>query len=159
MKKGREQADELDRFFSRLEVDGILSSPYKRAVQSIMPLAKRLHLKVTTDERLAERKLSARPIADWREKLKQTFSQLDVCFEGGESSRTAMNRAQAVLKDLALAGDKNIIVVTHGNLLVLLLKLFDPRFGFEQWHRLTNPDVFLLKMDNAADKRIRRLWS
>jgi len=33
-------------------------------------------------------------------------------------------------------------VVTHGKLLTLLLKHFDPGIGFADWQALANPDVF-----------------
>ena len=46
-------------------MDLLLSSPYTRAQQSIAPLAQRLGLPVESDARLAERVLSAEPLAHW----------------------------------------------------------------------------------------------
>jgi broad specificity phosphatase PhoE len=43
---------------------------------------------------------------------------------------------------LTADGLRQAEVVTHGNLLTLLLRHFDGRSGFETWPALKNPDVF-----------------
>lgn len=78
----------------------ICSSPYARAQQSVAPLARRLGRPVEIDMRLAERVLSAEPLADWREAIRQTFTELDLTWPGGESSRTAMARGRAAIDAL-----------------------------------------------------------
>ncbi|MFZ7946018.1 histidine phosphatase family protein [Neobacillus sp. 19] len=40
--RGLKQAIGLCEFFSNIKIDRIISSPYKRAIESIQPLAKRL---------------------------------------------------------------------------------------------------------------------
>ena len=42
--------------------------------------------------------------------------------------------------------------------LTLLLKHFDDRFGFEDWKKLTNPDVFLVKLEGRLPRSVERLW-
>ena len=34
------------------------------------------------------------------------------------------------------------LLVTHGNLMTLLLKRFNDRIGFPEWQQLTNPDIY-----------------
>ena len=48
------------------------------------------NLEVEIDERLSERMLSSVSLSDWLEKLEATFYDLDLKFEGGESSKEAM---------------------------------------------------------------------
>lgn len=88
----------------------IVSSPFVRAYQSIEPLSERIGLKVEFDGRLIERTLSSVALDDWRERLAQAFFDLDLTFEGGESSRTAMIRGVAVV-DQALAQNARATVV------------------------------------------------
>ncbi len=35
-------------------------------------------------------------------------------------------------------------MVTHGNLMTLILRSFEAQFGFQTWERLSNPDVYYL---------------
>jgi 2,3-bisphosphoglycerate-dependent phosphoglycerate mutase len=125
----------------------LVSSPYRRALDSIRPLAQRLGLDVQSDDRLRERVLAAtpqpgRPAEEWRARLRATFDDLDLRFDGGESSREAMARGVAALEDALALGADATVVMTHGNLLTLLLRHFDGHSGFETWQALKNPDVF-----------------
>jgi broad specificity phosphatase PhoE len=45
------------------------------------------------------------------------------------------------------------LLVTHGNLMTLLLKRFDDRIGFAKWQPLTNPDVYSISFSaERADR-------
>jgi 2,3-bisphosphoglycerate-dependent phosphoglycerate mutase len=114
-------------------------------------------LPVATDERLAERVLSAAELPNWLVALEATFDDLDRCFEGGESSRAAMRRAAAVVSEIVRDPAGVTLLVTHGNLMTLLLKHFDQRIGFDDWRRLTNPDVYRVAVlpDRAE---VARVW-
>ena len=50
------------------------------------------------------------------------------------------------------------LVVTHGNLMALVLHSLDPTFGYEGWSSMTNPDVYLLRTDDAGQMTIERIW-
>lgn len=52
----------------------------------------------------------------------------------------------------------NVAVVTHGNLLSLIIKKFDVNFGFEEWARLTNPDLYILESNLLGQQVIKRIW-
>jgi 2,3-bisphosphoglycerate-dependent phosphoglycerate mutase len=154
---GQAQAVRLADHLEPLEVELLVSSPYVRAQQSIVPLAQRLGLPVETEPRLVERVLSAAPLEHWREALRQTFEDLDLAWPGGESSRTAMARGRAVIDALLSRPVRILVVVTHGNLLTLILRSFETQFGFQAWEHLSNPDVYCLEMDMRG--RVTRTWS
>ncbi|SDM59704.1 Predicted acetyltransferase [Bacillus sp. OK048] len=147
---GFKQATHLSEFFRDISIDRIISSPYKRAVQTVEPLAKRMNLEIEKNELLTERVLSNQNLDDWLEKLKDTFDNQDLKFEGGESSKEAMKRIVEVVEDVRESATQNTIIVTHGNLLSLLLNHYNNQFGFEDWRSLRNPDVFLLKIENET---------
>jgi 2,3-bisphosphoglycerate-dependent phosphoglycerate mutase len=68
-----------------------------------------------------------------------------------------MNRAVEVVHEVLASHATNTVLVSHGCLITLLLKHFDKRFGFAEWESLTNPDVFVLTVEQ--DKlRVDRLW-
>lgn len=154
---GEEQAYTLADHLATEAIQSIVASPFLRAQASIRPLAQRLNLKISTDPRLAERTLSRKPLTDWCQALEQSFSELDRIWGGGESSRTALKRGRSVIDELLKGGANRVAVVTHGNLMTLILHSFDPSFGFESWKALSNPDVFLLTCC-AQTTRIQRIW-
>ena len=155
--KGMAQAAELAKFFANVRIERIISSPFRRAIQSIEQIAEREHIKLEIDDQLAERILSTEVLTDWLEKLEATFTDLDLKFDRGESSREAMNRIVSVVEEIFSSGSETTLIVTHGNLLSLLLKYYLTDFGFEEWKRLSNPDVFLIKL-NEDEITIGRLW-
>ena len=151
---GLQQAQDLVSFFENKEVKHILSSPYLRAQQSIMPAAISKQLEIQIESRLAERILSDIDIPDWMTQLEQTFTDLDLKLPGGESSREATARGVEVIKEVP----NHSILVTHGNLMRLILKHFDDSFGFQEWKSLSNPDVYMLTIDHTTTN-ISRVWN
>ncbi len=118
---------------------------------------------IEIDDRLVERVLSPTLLADWREKLAETFVNLDLSFVGGESSRAAMSRAIAVVNEVMQQAEKPVAIVTHGNLMTLILKFFDEQIGYTDWANLQNPDVYRVqigdgftKVSNFPNRKIRK---
>lgn len=131
--QGFKQALELSGFFSEIKVDRIISSPYERAIQSIHPLAKQLNIEIEMDGKLTERVLSTKDISDWKDKLRKTFEDDELKFEGGESSQEAKERIVDVVEEVFNDVAENTIIVTHGNLMSLLLNNYNSSFGYEDW--------------------------
>ena len=76
-------------------------------------------------------------------------------YEGGESTHEAMERVRKVVDELP-DGSKTVLV-THGNLMSLLLRSYDERIGFEEWQALTNPDVYRVHVRDA-ETLVERVW-
>lgn len=138
-------------------MEQVIFSPFLRAVQSVEPLCQKQNLKIEIDERLSERILSTDPLPDWLEKLKATFQDMELSYEGGESSNEATKRIVNVVEEALKNEHENILMATHGNLMSLLIKFFNQDFGFEQCQNLTNPDVVLLRFTNKK-VHLERLW-
>jgi 2,3-bisphosphoglycerate-dependent phosphoglycerate mutase len=155
---GQKQAEKLAKFMSDKDIEGIISSPFTRAYQSIYPFAKKSGINVTTDERLSERILSSENHDNWREMLRNTFIDLELRYDGGESSSVAMNRILSVISDVLNLGLNNVVLVTHGNLMSLLLNHYDNQYGFETWEALSNPDVYHLNVGCGLSPKVRRIW-
>ena len=154
--EGRRQAEMLADFLVDSGIDTLVCSPYLRARQSIEPLSERTGVPVRIDARLRERVLGDASLDDWLACLERTFEDLDLTFSGGESSRTAMRRAVAAVDEALASGARRVGVVTHGNLMTLILRHFDERFGFAEWAGLSNPDVFAVTV--GGDTAVERVW-
>jgi 2,3-bisphosphoglycerate-dependent phosphoglycerate mutase len=118
----------------------------------------RTNIKIEIDERLKERVLCIIDLPDWLDKLKQTFSDVNLKFEGGESSFEAMNRIVNVIDEVLNGEPENIIIVTHGNLMSLLLRYYNNNFNFDCWKKLSNPDVFLIEFSGYS-AIVERIWN
>ncbi len=154
---GQEAASRLADRLATEPVDVVVSSPFRRAEQTARTLAATLGRPVWFDARLVERRLTDAPRSDWTTLLETTFHDPDLRYPGGESSREATRRALGVVADLHRQGHRRILLVTHGNLLALVLQHFRADWGFECWRGLSTPDVF--RVEPVPDGwRITRLW-
>ncbi|MGA9232062.1 MAG: histidine phosphatase family protein [Exiguobacterium oxidotolerans] len=147
---GHRQAKELVSFFESRSVNRILSSPFRRAIESIEAVAFQTNCSIEIQDDLRERVLSRQPLTDWQEHLQRTFTDFDYACPGGETSAEATRRIQDIMNDVWSHSAETTVLVTHGNLLALYLHSLDSSFGFEQGQHLRNPDIFLVKeVDDA----------
>ena len=84
------------------------------------------------------------------------FTNIDIAFSGGESTKQATDRAISLIQHVLKLNYTTTLLVTHGNLLTLILKYFDHTIGFHEWKALTNPDVYEIVIDEQCT--IKRLW-
>lgn len=156
--EGEQQAHVLADVLLRHDIQHVISSPFARALDSVAPFCRRVGVRAETDDRLVERVLSTSTLPDWRDHLRRSFSELDYQVDGGESSRTAQARGTAAVR-AALATGKRCAIVTHGNLLALILNSIDSTVGFDEWARLSNPDAFALQVDGYRMTGFNRVWN
>ena len=152
---GFAQAQALSSALFPIGFKRIVSSDYTRAIQSAEPLALACGVTIGKDERLRERNLGTVPSDDWLGSLARTFHEPGFSFPGGESSDAATTRAMAAVGEVMAANERPVAIFTHGNLLSLIARTFDPALGFEFWRELKNPDVFELRANRAGGKLFR----
>ncbi|HEV2365358.1 MAG TPA: histidine phosphatase family protein [Caulobacteraceae bacterium] len=141
-----------------LAPDAVYSSPYKRAVMSARPFAQRAGLAIIEEPRLHERVLAEAPLDDWLDHIRRSYGDVDHRpGPGGETLRETQRRGGAAMADIAAAGHRLAVAVSHGNLICAVLRSVDPSFGFEDWRGLRNPDLFELTMDQRRPSRFVRL--
>jgi 2,3-bisphosphoglycerate-dependent phosphoglycerate mutase len=155
---GQEQAQRLARTLQPHGIARIVASTYLRAVQTVKPLADLLGMSIETDDRLIERVLSTEPLDDWLQHLQAAWDDHDRVLPGGESSRQATARGLASLVEIVADPRQPVVVVSHGNLISLLLHAFDGRPGFATWEALSNPDLFEIVHTPATTSSPSR-WS
>ncbi|MEG2919184.1 MAG: histidine phosphatase family protein [Clostridium sp.] len=155
------QAEELKDYLLKYNIDYIVSSPYVRAVKTITPLAQHLKLEINIDERMREKLLLPYVVNDYTPYLLTAYEDMDITFDGGESSNQATKRAIEALSDILKSEHENAIVVTHGELFSLIMRYFDKVSGFDFWKNLSNPDVYVLRFSSSDINSIidiKRTW-
>ncbi|VXB88968.1 Phosphoglycerate mutase [Exiguobacterium sp. 8H] len=153
---GHAQSLWLRDFFSELTIDRIISSDYTRAVASVTPLADAHHLSIEREPLLRERILSHEPLEDWLTPLRQSFSDPTFKLPGAESAMEATQRILQVVEH-AKASHASTLLVTHGNLLALLLQHLNPQYECETWRKMRNPDVYRLDYHDSTPV-IEHIW-
>jgi 2,3-bisphosphoglycerate-dependent phosphoglycerate mutase len=156
--EGHRQAALLADRLADAGIERIVSSPYRRALETIAPLASRLGLSMEIDARLAERRLSPVPLPAWREVVARSFDDPEHRAPGGESGRETLDRGWAALRDAAAHPAAVTALVSHGQISSLLLHRIGPPFGYVGWIGLSNPDVYRIDIE-GDDWRYRRVWS
>jgi 2,3-bisphosphoglycerate-dependent phosphoglycerate mutase len=152
--KGRAQAKVLAAELAPLGIARILSSPYRRAVDTVQPLADRLGLEISLVPDLRERKLTNGLRSDWEDILRRAWADFSFALPGCESGLAAQARVCHVLRDAAINyHGETIAVASHGNAIGLFLNAIDPAFGFDQWRAMKNPEIFHLAWDGAGWRR------
>jgi 2,3-bisphosphoglycerate-dependent phosphoglycerate mutase len=157
--KGFEDRERVTKLFKDKIIHAAYSSPYKRAIQTVEGIAQEHNLQINTMDTLRERILSNRKIIDFDDAIYQLWSQLNFAFEGGESNESAMERAITTLKKIVLAHpNDNVVIGTHGNIMVLMMHYFDTQFDYTFWKDLAMPDVYELTFENFMLRDVQRIW-
>lgn len=140
-------------------ISAIYSSPSRRALQTIEPLARQLRLEPVIVADLRERELSAPTSVDFMRSVAASWRDPDVPATGGESNRAAQGRGIAVVsRVLEEHAGGSAVISTHGSLFALIVHGFDASFGYDFWRSLTFPDVYELTFDARTLASIRRIW-
>ena len=157
--QGRENANRVANILCEYPINAIYSSPAQRAYQTITPLAGRLRLPIHIELQLQERRLGDGVFEDFLNALEVTWQNPSFAHPGGESSVMAQKRGIAVIKRLMeLYPAQHIVLSTHGNLMALILQIFDPSVDFLFWKSLAMPDIYQLSISQSGKGLMQRLW-
>lgn len=150
--EGLRQADELAFELDPYGLSAVYSSPFPRALQTVLPTASRRQLDVQLIDDLRERQLNAGMRADWRELLARSWLDPDFAEPGGESGRAAQQRGMRVLDLLRVrhADGGRLLVGSHGNLISLILQALEPAVDHAFHRAMPMPAIYHLQHDGIG---------
>lgn len=144
------------------KIDLIVSSPYKRAIQTIEKIATNKDIEIIVYEELRERQLKGAfklTEDEIYQAIKTSFEDIDFHLTDGESIRDVQNRAIPVIKNLLNNYEgKTIIIGTHGNVMTIIMNYFDKAYGYEFWKNTSKPDIYKLVFSGENLLSVHRLW-
>ena len=130
----------------------IYSSPFKRAIQTIEPfMAEKKNTKaiitaeleeihMPKDERLTKHQIIEKMWDDELFKVGNGISHSDHFYKIKPFLNEVFNNFKSENED--------IIMITHGVLIGIILKFFfNINFGFNEWKKMTMPDIYMLSFD------------
>ncbi len=130
--KGREDRKLVTAFFQEKEIHAVLSSPYKRAIDTVRHFADQNGYSIQLVDDFRERKVSDGWIADFQDYSRRQWEDFDYKLPGGESLREVQARNLSALKSvLSQYQGKNVVIGSHGTALSTIVHHYDPSFGYE----------------------------
>ncbi|MGE7988081.1 histidine phosphatase family protein [Lysinibacillus fusiformis] len=157
--KGIKDVERVTSLFNDQRIDAVYSSLYKRAIQTVQGIAKYHDVPIQTVDALKERQLANGALENFREALQRVWQEPSFAWTGGESNQQAMTRAVQSLQSIILSHPHdNIVIGTHGNIMVLMMQSFDTQYDYEFWQKLTMPDVYRLSFHELTLLEVERVW-
>ncbi len=155
--KGIEASHTLIDQFSTISIDHFYSSPYKRAIDTITPLAhnKQRQIKIIND--LRERKISDKWVGDFSSIARKQWEDFTFKLPNGESLKEVQERNILALKNiLEEASGKSIIVGTHGTALSTMINYYQTDFSYEAFNQYKHqfPWIVTFEFENMKLKKI-----
>lgn len=144
--KGQEDRKKVTCFFENTDVDAVLSSPYKRAMDTVRHLAESKMLPIIPISDFRERKVDSGWIRDFDGFCRHQWEDFDFRLSDGESLRQVQRRnitaLETVLKEYA---NKTVIIGGHGTSMSTIYQYYDPSFGYEDFQQIKNRMPWVLK--------------
>ncbi len=146
-------AQKISRWFEDIQIDKIISSPYKRVLQTLEPISKKLMIEIETEYDLRERK-NSKWFEDKNEHidyLRKIWTDQNYKIENEESIYELKKRNMAVINRIIKThNDMNIVIGTHGMAMCSILNNY-LNFGFDYFIKIWNkmPYLFILEIEDG----------
>ncbi|MBH1940392.1 histidine phosphatase family protein [Mobilitalea sibirica] len=146
--EGHQDSYKVTAHFKDKPIDFIMSSPYKRSVDTIKDLANALHMEIHTDEDFREREKGIGYGHDATLYVKNMWNDFQYKTEGAECLAEVQKRNIRALKKLLTEHkNENIIVATHGTALSTILNYYDATFHYDDFMRIINFMPYIIRLD------------
>ncbi|GCD11048.1 histidine phosphatase family protein [Clostridium tagluense] len=157
--KGYRDAERIRSILLTENIDTVLSSPYKRAIQTVEGIAKQIGTEIILEDGFKERKIAEGLVENFESDITKLWTNFNYAFKGGESNLEAQNRGILSLnKVLNKHYGKNIVIGTHGNIMVLIMNFFDSKYHYDFWKHLSMPDIYKLSFDDNKLAEVKRIF-
>ena len=158
--KGLQDRKLVTTFLQDKNIDAVLSSPFKRAVDTIAEFSDNNGFDVELVEDFQERKgdsglawgngdkMSDIKLAD----IKRQWADFSYTYSDGECYAEVQARNIAALNSvLARYKNKTIVIGTHGISLSMIINYYDSAFGFEEFMKMVYITPWIVKMEFHGD--------
>ena len=129
----------------------IISSPFKRALQTVEEFSKSSNIEIEMNKFLEEINIGKDQNLSKHEIIKKMWEDINFKVANGESQQEYIQKISNEMKEIINNFHKNnlsIIIVSHGNSLGIILKhFFSLDFDYNDWKKMTMPDMYALHFD------------
>ncbi len=135
--KGLKDRELVTYFLMDKQIDVVLSSPYKRAVDTVRDFAEKKGKDVIVVEDFKERRVDSDWIEDFDSFCKKQWEDFGYKLSDGECLKEVQKRnILALNKVLTDYRGKNIVVGSHGTALSTIINYYDKTFGYSDFDKI-----------------------
>lgn len=146
--QGKQSAIELVDFLKSFKIDCIYSSPYRRTIETVEPIAESLSLHINIDVGLKGRKMPKSVSLNPWTFFEDSWNNNQYKIFDSESGEECANRAINTLTHIgSLNKNKCILVCSHSNLIGYFLKSIDNTLPFSWFKNMKCPALFDIDFD------------
>lgn len=136
--KGMEDRKLVTEYLSGIPVDAVLSSPFRRAVDTVSDFAEAYGYEIEKIEAFKERKVDSCWIENFYEFAKRQWEDFNFKLSDGETLREVQNRnIGALMEVLERYPGKTVVIGSHGTALSTMINYFRKDFGFQEYERIS----------------------
>ncbi len=132
--QGLEDRKLVTEYLCDKEIDVVLSSPFKRAVDTVKDFADARGLEVIPVSDFRERRVDSGWIEDFNSFCEKQWADFDYKLSDGECLREVQERNICALNRVLKEYEgKNIVVGSHGTALSTIINFYDKSFGHKEF--------------------------
>lgn len=145
--KGLRDRELVTEYLEDKNIHAVLSSPFKRAVDTVAQFAEEKNLPIRLIEDFRERKIEDCWIADFESFCRSQWADFDYKLPGGESLREVQDRNIRALNDvLTEYRGQNVVIGSHGTAMAVILNWFDHSFGYKDFSVIRHRMPWVVKL-------------
>lgn len=158
--KGKNDALKVTTYLNDKDIEVVLSSPYKRSIDTIKPFTYRNNMNIELVEDFRERKVDNCWIEDFEGFSKKQWEDFNYKLSDGECLYEVQERNIKALQDvLKRFYGKNIVIGTHGTALSTIIKYYESSYGYKDFNeiRLLMPWIVKFTFDEMTCIKIEKI--
>lgn len=135
--KGLEDRELVTDFLMDKQIDVVVSSPFKRAIDTVRDFAVKNEMNITIIDDFRERRVDSCWIEDFTSFSKKQWEDFSYKLSDGECLLEVQSRNIAALnKLLDDYNGRNIVVGSHGTALSTIINYYDKTYGYEDFNEI-----------------------
>ena len=135
-------------FLADKDINVVLSSPYKRSVDTVAPIAEEIGFEIKTYYGLRERTVCDEWLYCFDDYAKKQWSDFTYKLPGGECLGEVQARNVAAINEIIKKYEgKNIAIGSHGTALSTIIHYYSGgKWGFDDFQRIKRVMPFIVKL-------------
>lgn len=151
--KGMQDRKLVTAFLADKNINVALSSPFKRAIDTIKDFTDGANLAIQTIDDFRERRVDSEWIPDFTAFSKRQWSDFSYKLSDGECLQEVLERnISALNRVIASYKGANIVIGSHGTALSSILHHYNSAFGYDDFEKIKNKMPWIVKFVFEDDK-------
>ncbi len=136
-----------------------MSSPFKRAIDTIIEFADSLGLQIKLVDEFRERKVGNSWIDDFTAFTQNQWRDFSFKLSDGECLKEVQERnVTALLELIKQYKGKNIVIGGHGTALSTIINYFDSSFGYEDFENIKTKMPWIVEFQFDQDANCQAIY-